>query len=199
MSGSIPIPFAVGTKAWLATIRQDAEFVRCHACAGTLKHSVTLGNGHTEVVWCSDCGADRQFDYEFNAGSYELLGKSRVYRIRAEVVEVTLDGVEVRGDEVNYTGRDSGGEARYAWKCKGLFATEAEARAYCDAVLVPEAQQREDERLANEVSPGRRTKRAQEAAQKAAFWQRNRAEQVRALERIDARLARLKAETKGGA
>lgn len=192
MSGSIQIPFAVGSKAWFATIRQDAEYVPCHACAGTLRHSVTLGNGHTEVVWCEGCGADRRFDYDFNMGSGEPLGKSRVYRIRAEVVEVTLDDVEVRGAEVNYTSRGPDGHTHYIYKCENLFATEAEARAHCDAVLVPEAQGREDERLANEVSPGRRTRRAQQAARTAAFWHRNRAEQVERLARIDARLARLK-------
>lgn len=192
MSGSIQIPYAVGSKAWLATIRQDAEYVPCHACAGTLKHTVTLGNGHTEVVWCDDCGAARRFDYDFDMGSGELLGKSRVYRIRAEVTQVTLDEVEVRGDEVNYKAHGPDAHTHYIYKCEALFATEAEARAHCDEVLVPEAQRREDERLASEVSPGRRTHRSKEAARKAAFWHRNRAEQVERLARIDARLARLK-------
>lgn len=192
MSGSIQIPYAVGTKAWLASIRQDAEYVPCHACAGTLKHTVTLGNGHTEVVWCSDCGADRRYDYEFALDRREVVGKSRVYRIRAEVAEVTLDDVEVRGAEVNYKTRGPDSHTHYIYKCDGLFPTEAEARAYCDAVLVPEAQKREDERLASEVSPCRRSMRAERAAQKAAFWRRHRAEQVERLARIDARLARLK-------
>lgn len=192
MSGSIQIPFAVGSKAWLATIRQDAEYVPCHSCAGFLRHAVTLGNGHTEVVWCSDCGADRRYDYEFGLDSREVIGKSRVYRIRAEVVEVTLDDVEVRGAEVNYKAHGPDSHTHYIYRCEALFATEAEASAYCDAVLVPEAQKREDERLASEVSPGRRSMRAKRAAQNAAFWRRHRAEQVERLARIDARLARLK-------
>lgn len=198
MSGSIPIPFAVGSKAWLARIAQEPEWVDCPSCNGTMKHSVSLGCGETHVVWCGECGADRRFDYDHSYNSDSVPGKTRRYGIRAEVECVTLEGVEVRGEEVNYTSSARNG-GRYIYRCEGLFATEAEARAHAEVVLIPKARQMEEERFVNNLRHGRGRSKAEDVARKATFWARQRAEAVETLARIDRRIERLKAERKAGA
>lgn len=191
MNGSIPIPYAIGSKAWLARVATETAWVTCPACNGTLRHVVTMGNGETHPVWCSECGADRRYDYDHALDRDGPVGQVRAYPVRVEVAEVTLASVEVRGDEVSYYS-ESDGRSRYVYDAKTLFATEAEARAYAEAVLAPKAQAVEDDRLASYVAPGRRTRRAEEAARHAAFWLRHRKEHADRLAAIDRRIARLK-------
>lgn len=192
MSGTVNIPFAVGSKVWWARVNTEAEWVTCPACAGTMKHSVTLGNGETCEVWCEECGAARRFDYEYGLDSHASPGKVRRYTVRAEVEEVTLASVEVRGDEINYYG-EVNGSSRYIYRSEGLFATEAEAREHSETVLVPKARAEEDERFVRSFH-SRFTKKntPEKAARSAAFWQDKRRKLAEDLARVEARLARLK-------
>lgn len=193
MSASIPIPYAVGSRVWLARVSQDAEWVPCYACAGTLRHSVTLGNGETHLVACAECGADHRFDYDYDSSAHfhTRPGFTERHGIRVEVEEVTLTGVEVRGEEVNYTSSAPGG-GRYIYRLEGLFATEEEARKHAAEVLVPAAQKAEDERLMNNLSHGRVTERTRKAAQSAAWWVEKRNKALEELAKIERRIARIK-------
>lgn len=188
MSASLPIPFAVGSKAWHAHVASDGELVECPSCAGTLKHSVTLGNGETHEVFCRDCGAEHAFDYDYDLHeNRRTAGRVTRYRVRVEVREVTLADCEVRGDEITY--HDAGRSYFYA---RDLFATEAEARAHAEKVLQPAAQKEADDRFHMMFTHGRRTK-AKDAGWSAAFWADKRKETVERLAGIDRRLERIKA------
>lgn len=188
---TIEIPFPVGATVWRATVDQSCEFVTCRACAGTLRHSVTLGNGETETVFCDACGADRAFNYDYGTPSDRPPGTERKYSVRALVEKVTLADVSIRDGKVEYQGAERNG-SRYIYDAESLFATEEEARAHSDAVCVPAAQKREDERWVGHYGPFRGKQTAEKAASDAAFWHRKRKDVAAELERIDRRLARLK-------
>ncbi len=191
MSASINIPFPVGATVWRATVDQSCEYVTCRACAGTLRHSVTLGNGETETVFCDACGADRAYNYDYESPRDRPPGTERKYSVRALVEQVTLADVSISDGKVEYRGETCGG-SRYIYDAASLFATEQEARAYSDAVCVPAAQKREDERWVGHYGPFRGKQTAEKAASDAAFWHRKRKDVAAELERIDRRLARLK-------
>lgn len=197
MSGSIAIPFSVGSKVWWARVNRDAEWVTCPSCAGTLRHTVTLGNGEAHVVWCEDCGASRKYDYDYDLSQHENNpGFVRRYSVRAEVEEVTLAQVEIRGEEINYYG-EARGNSRYIYRCEGLFATESEARAYCETVLVPAAAKEEEDRFARSMSRGKYD--MEKIGRNAAWWAKQRKEAAETLARIDRRLERIKTEKRAEA
>lgn len=193
MSGSISIPYALGTKVWRAAVERDAEIVTCPVCAGTLKHSVTLGNGETCEVFCDECGAANANDYGHSWLEQRGIpvGMVRRYRIRPEVEEVTLAEVEVRGEEITYYAPSPRG-GRWIFYMKDIFPTEAEARAHSENVLVAAAQRDADALFLNNLVHGRLTEKTKKAARSAGWWWTKRKEAVETLAKIDERLARLK-------
>ena len=190
MSASIAIPFPIGATVWHAEINREAELVTCPSCAGTLKHSVTLGNGETHVVWCSDCSASHAFDYEYATSDHLHPGKVKRYTVRAEVRQVVLGSVDIRGDEVTYyeSPRPSG----LCLYSGTLFATEQEAMHHSATVLTPKAAKEEEERFV--LSFGVRFTRkntVEKAASSARWWRERRKKAESDLAAINARLARL--------
>lgn len=174
MSGSIQIPYELGTVRWWRGYGRDQVCVQCPICCGKLVVTMILGDGTRIEVDCDAC----------RRGYEPPSGYVHEWVTRHEPIEFVCDKVSVDGDRVSYTSTTG---------CRAdadeLRATRDECQAECDRLNAEHAKFDTDA-----MYQGRKRDR-ERMVQSAAYWIRQRSDRLKEIARIDERIRQIKERT----
>lgn len=140
MSGSIPIPHALGTECFYAERFAKQEVATCEGCAGTGLATLRLACGDYQIA-CPDCAT---------AYSERGDGQTSTSRTSYHARSFTPRRVRVDGEEIWYSEAEPDAGAYSSVEAKLLFSTRKECEARC-AQLDQEAELEQLDRRAREI------------------------------------------------
>lgn len=169
MSASIEIPYAIGTVLWWPGNGYQEKTIVCPECVGAKVVTLTLGNGESYGVACACCGV----------GFDPPTGHVTIRYTEHAPQRFECATVEAAGNE-GFRYRDTLGHSALV---SDLFVDRAQCLAVCAE---------RNERHALYLFEGQIRVRTDDARRKLAwsvhYWRRQRAEHVKDIEYIDARL-----------
>ena len=158
---NIETRFNIGQEVVRVARRKHEAFDPCPACEGAGRLCVERKDGTTQESYCDECkgrGRVRQIWYDL----YEIQSKSRVGQIEVKLRHRQLwEGEPTREERymIEETGIGSGsvhalnGEGEKAvWTHSHLFASEAEAEAFCESENGPLLAEVEDRRRLERIA-----------------------------------------------
>lgn len=120
--------FNINDTVWMVRYQHFTYIVKCAACAQTGK--VTLGD---EEFICPKCSGRSSHVQHTEHSKYYVYGSTRVGLVN---IRHCPDSYHRQSNEpeihVTYMLEETGIGSGQIWNYEGLFASEAEAQAYCD-------------------------------------------------------------------